>query len=402
MKRALFEERNPPRVALLIESSRSYGRDLLMGIAKYVRIQGHWSVEFEEGDPCEQFPQWFDRWQWDGIIARIKTPAIARAVAKCGVPVVDLSGCLPDSAFPTIRSDEKLVGRLAAEHLIERGFKNFAFCGLNGIQWSDLRFKGYENRLAESGFSCRVYAPPRPPQQDSTLEYEEHGEIYHQELSCWLKSLPTPTGLMACNDSRARQILNCCRDANVVVPDELAVIGVDKDEIFCELSDLPLSSVILNAQQIGYEAAALLDRLMAGECAGTEVVTVKPLGVSARRSTDVLAIEDRHIAGALRCIRERACHGLDVDSLLNAVPLSRSVLERRFAQILGSSPKAEILRVRLNRVSQLLVESDLPLAEVAAMAGFDNPEYMSRLFKKKIGTTPGEFRKQAGAGRLQR
>jgi LacI family transcriptional regulator len=182
----------------------------------------------------------------------------------------------------------------------------------------------------------------------------------------------------------------------VAVPDEVAVIGVDKDEIFCELSDLPLSSVILNTQQIGFEAAALLARLMAGESVKTSSILVKPMGVIARQSTDILAIDDRHIAAALKHIREQACDGLDVESILKVVPLSRSVLERRFSQILGISPKAEILRVRLDRVCRLLAESDLPLAEVAQKAGFEHPEYMSRLFKKKMGITPGEFRKFPG------
>ncbi|MCB1132474.1 MAG: helix-turn-helix domain-containing protein, partial [Verrucomicrobiae bacterium] len=181
-------------------------------------------------------------------------------------------------------------------------------------------------------------------------------------------------------------------------PDEVAVIGVDRDEIFCELSGLPLSSVILNTKQIGFEAAALLARLMAGAKDLPSSIVVKPMGVMARQSTDVLAIEDRHIASALKHIREHACDGLDVDSLLKEVPLSRSVLERRFSRIIGISPKAEILRVRLDRVCRLLAESDLSLVEVAEKTGFDHPEYMSRLFKKKMGITPGEFRKNSGPG----
>jgi LacI family transcriptional regulator len=195
-------------------------------------------------------------------------------------------------------------------------------------------------------------------------------------------------------------VLNCCRELGIAIPDALAVIGVDKDEVLCELSSLPLSSVILNAQQIGYEAASLLDRLMAGESAPETPALVKPIGVAERHSTDVLAIPDRQIAEALKYIREHACDGVDVESLLRAVPLSRSVMERRFSQILGSSPKGEILRVRLGRVCQLLAESDLSLVDVAGKAGFQYPEYMSRLFKKKMGVTPGEFRKEAGQGGL--
>lgn len=366
-----------PRVALLIESSRSYGRELLIGIAKYVRIHGPWSIEFEEGDPAESFPKWFDRWKWDGIIARVSTSAIMEAIRLPGVPVVDLSGRLSEASFPQIRSDEDAVGRMAAEHLLERGFKNFAFCGFNGMDWSDLRRASFERRISEAGFACQAFENPVPMSSSSTAE---HGERHERDLIVWLQSLPKPCGLMACNDARGRQVLNCCREVGMAVPDEMAVIGVDKDDIFCELSDLPLSSVILNTQQIGFEAAALLGRLMAGECSAPSSMFVKPMGVMARQSTDVLAIDDRHIAAALKHIREQACDGLDVDSLLRAVPLSRSVLERRFSQILGISPKAEIIRVRLDRVCRLLAESDLSLAEVGHKAGFEHPEYMSRLF----------------------
>jgi len=392
--------KSTPRVALLIESSRSYGRELLMGIAKYVRIHGPWSVEFEEGDPAEQFPQWFGRWKWNGIIARVSTPAMAGIIRQAGVPVVDLSGSLPDSDFPRIRSDENAVGKMAAEHLLERGFKHFAFCGFNGTDWSDMRRASFEGRVSEAGFACKVFANPGPTKSFSISDYEEHGELHERDLMRWLQTLPKPCGLMACNDARGRQVLNCCREVGVAVPDEVAVIGVDKDEIFCELSDLPLSSVILNTQQIGFEAAALLAKLMVGQKIGAPSIVVQPMGVMARQSTDVLAIDDRHIATALRHIREHACDGLDVDSLLSAVPLSRSVLERRFSQILGTSPKVEILRVRLERVCRLLAESDLSLAEVAEKAGFEHPEYMSRLFKKKIGITPGEFRKSPGTARI--
>lgn len=385
-----------PRVALLIESSRSYGRELLMGVAKYIRIHGPWSVEFEEGDPAEHFPEWFTRWSWDGIIARVSTPAMAETLAGAGVPVVDLSGTLLDAGFPLIRSDEDAVGRLAAEHLVERGFHHFGFCGYNGTDWSDLRRGSFERWVEEAGFTCGSFESPGPSESFSRADYEEHGERQEQELMEWLRALPKPCGVMACSDARGRQVLNCCREVGVAVPDEVAVIGVDKDEIFCELSDLPLSSVILNTQQIGFEAAVLLDALMTGETSTTSSILVPPLGVMARQSTDVLAIDDRHIAAALKHIREHACEGLNVGSLLKVVPLSRSVLERRFSQMLGKSPKAEILRVQLDRVCRLLSESDLPISEVADKAGFEHPEYMSRLFKKKIGMTPGEFRKQSG------
>ncbi|MGJ8642133.1 MAG: DNA-binding transcriptional regulator [Luteolibacter sp.] len=384
-----------PRVALLVESSFGYGRELLMGIAKYVRVHAHWSCEFEEGDPNARLPKWFDRMEWDGIIARVKSKKMADAITRKGVPVVDLSGCVPGCKFPVICSDEGAVARIAAEHLVERGFKNFAFCGFEGTMWSDLRQVGFETAVKDLGFTCHSYAGKDPSQKTSTVDYEQHGEGHVEALKKWIASLPKPIGLMACNDSRGRQIINCCKESKIAVPDDVAIIGVDKDDIFSELSGIPLSSVILNAQQIGYESAVLLNKMMMGLGDPPQTTTVKPVGVAMRHSTDVLAIDDPHISKALQYIREHACEGMDVQTLLEEIPLSRSVLERRFSQLLGTSPKTEILRTRLNRVRQLLSESDLSLAEIADRAGFEYPEYMSRLFKKKMGITPGEFRRQS-------
>lgn len=384
-----------PRVALLIETSRAYGRDLLVGIAQYVRVNGPWSIEFEEGDPCERMPDWFGGWKGDGVLARVKTRAMADALAKLRVPTVDLYGGLANLKMLTVRSDEAAVGRVAAEHLLERGFRQFAFCGFNGTDWSDRRRDGFEGRLGQAGLCCQVFANARPPELAPAGEYEEHGVKSEQELNRWLQGLPKPIGLMACNDVRARQVLNACRSLRLAVPDEVAVIGVDKDEVLCELSDLPLSSVILNTQRIGFEAAALLGHMMAGRKPPREPLLVEPRGIATRHSTDVLAVEDRHVATALRFIREHACERITVPALLKAVPLSRSSLERRFAQILRRSPKAEILRVQLERAKQLLMDSDLPLAMVTEKAGFAHPEHMSRLFKKKTGTTPGQFRTQS-------
>jgi len=394
LMKSLLKKAQPRRVALLIETSRSYGRDLLLGIAKYVRIHGPWSIEFEEGDPNEAIPDWFARWTGDGAIARVKTSALAKAIARKGVVAVDLYGGLPNLKIPTMRSDELAVGRMAAEHLIERGFRQFAFCGYNGTDWSDRRRIGFEQSIARRGFPCQVFQNPIPRIDRCTPEYEEHGIKYEQQLNRWLVSLPKPIGLMVCNDSRGRQVLTCCNALGLTIPDEIAVIGVDKDEVLCELSDLPLSSVILNTERIGFEAAALLDKMMNGQNPPANEILIEPKGIAVRRSTEVLAIDDPQIATALRIIREHACTGLDVPQLLKSVPLSRSSLERRFAQLLGRSPNAEIMRVKLERARQLLQESDLSLKVIAEKTGFENQEYFSRIYKKKIGVTPGQSRNQ--------
>jgi LacI family transcriptional regulator len=213
-----------------------------------------------------------------------------------------------------------------------------------------------------------------------------------ERVAQWIQSLPKPIGLMACNDIRGQQVLNACRAVGVAVPDDVAVIGIDNDEVLCELSSPPLSSVVANTERIGYEAAALLDRMMKGGKAPKHPIVIGPLGIVTRRSTDVLAIEDRHIAAAVRFIRERACDGVDVGDLLQAVPLSRSTLERRFYKVLNRSPKEEILRVRMNRAKQLLAETDFPLSWIAEKIGLEHTEYLSVIFKKRTGMTPAGFR----------
>lgn len=381
-----------PRVALLIESSRAFGRGLLLGIARYVREHGPWSIFLQERSLGDLSPAWLKNWSGDGIIARVENRTMAQAIRRLGLPAVDLRCLLPNLELPSVRPRDASIARLAAEHLLERGFRHFAFCGFTGADYSDARRDSFLERIAAAGLRCRIFEDPKLPPKATTLDYEEHGLRYENHVAVWLERLPKPVGLMACNDIRGQQVLNACRDAHLSVPDEVAVLGVDNDDVLCELSDPPLTSVVPNSSRIGYEAAALLDRMMAGKKPPIEPVFVEPEGIVTRRSTEVLAIDDRHIANAVRFIREHACEGIDVTDVLKAVPLSRSALERRFARALGRSPKEEILRVRLNRARQLLVETEFPLSLVAEKIGLEHAEYLNVIFKKKTGLTPGQFR----------
>jgi LacI family transcriptional regulator len=200
---------------------------------------------------------------------------------------------------------------------------------------------------------------------------------------------------MACNDIRGQQVLTACRAIGVAVPDEVAVLGVDNDEVLCDLADPPLSSIIPDTHRIGYEAASRLERMMNGEPSREPTTVIPPLGVVTRRSTDVLAVDDRALSSAARFIREHACERITVTDVLAGIPLSRSVFERRFLKVFGRTPKAEILRTQLDRVMQLLAETDLPLKQVASRTGFEYPEYMSTAFKKRTGLTPGQYRRSA-------
>jgi LacI family transcriptional regulator len=383
------------RVALLIESSRAYGRALFLGIAKFVREHHEWSVQSEEWKWTDPLPGWLSHWDGDGVIGRVETREMAAQLQQLGVPMVDVRGSVSDAGLPLIDTDDRKVAELAAEHLMDRGFRHYAFCGFAGANYSDKRLHWFRERLAQSGFSCAVYVPPRQVAEEQTTGYERQGLLFQEELGRWLMSLPKPVGMMACNDIRGQQVLNLCRQHEQVVPEEIAVIGVDNDEVLCELSDPPLSSVAPNARGIGYDAAVLLERMMGGGEAPAEPVFIPPLGIVTRRSTEVLALNDHQLALGLRYLRDHAFDPITINEVARAAGMSRRVFERRFVAQMGRPPKAEVLRLRLERVKQLLVDTDWSLAEIAERTGFNYGEYLHTVFTQKTGITPGKFRRQA-------
>jgi LacI family transcriptional regulator len=383
------------RVALLIESSRAYGRGILSGVAKYIRQHGHWAVFLQEQSLCDDLPAWLENWEGDGIITRIENQALAGLIRKLGVPAVYLRNVPPELKAHCIVTDNSAVSRVAFDHLRERGFRHFAFCGFNGADYSDERRDSFAQFVTQAGLRCHVYGASPSSGQWSTAAYEEEGLKDGELVARWLRQLPKPAGLMACNDMRGQQVLDACRSTGLAVPEEVAVIGVDNEDVLCDLSDPPLSSVVPNTERIGYEAASLLARMMDGQRPRPERLQIEPAGVTARRSTDVLAIEDRPIAAAARFIREHACEGIDVGDVLRVVPMSRSTLERRYEKVMGHSPKYDILRFRLDRAKELLAETDFPVALVAEKIGFEHTEYLNIIFKKKTGLTPAQFRAQS-------
>lgn len=385
-----------PRAALLIESSRGYGRGLLRGIADYVRVHGPWSIYLQRHHLFDATPAWLKDWRGDGIIARVENRHIARSLRRRGLPVVDLRGRLPGLDMPAILTDDAAGARVAAAHLLERGFRQFAYCGFVGTPYSDERSRVFNRVVAEAGFRCFTYEPPVRLRGRHPEKTEIEGRLLGEEhVVRWLRKLPRPIGLMACNDARGQQVLNACRDLGIEVPAEMAVVGVDNDDVICDLCDPPLSSVSPNTAKIGYEAAALLDRMMRGEAAPRQPIYIEPAGIVTRRSTDVLAFENADVTAALHFIRDRACEGISVEDVLAHVSVSCSALERQFRRILKRTPKAEIVRVQLDRVKLLLAETVWPLKKVAFEAGFRHTEYMCAVFKSKFGQTPGQYRAQA-------
>lgn len=376
----------------MVETSLAYGRNLLRGVIRYLRSHEPWSVFFELRELGASAPAWLSDWRGDGIICRPTNPALAALFRKKRIPVVDLNDVHDGLGLPRIESDQAAIGKLAAEHLSERGFRRFAYCGFTGHAWSRKRRAGFEAALGAAGDVVAAHESPWGGPSAHPWEQEQ------KRIGDWLRTLPRPVGIFACNDLRGQHVLDACQRVGLAVPEDVAVIGVDDDPLVCELCNPPLSSVVPNPERIGYEAASLLARLIAGEKPAHADVQVAPLGVTARQSTDVLAIDDPHVAAAVRYIREHACAGATVSDVLARVPLSRTILERLFRKYLGRSPQAEIRAVQLKRAKQLLAETDLRLERIAELAGFAHPEYLSVVFKRETGQTPGRYRRQVTRG----
>jgi LacI family transcriptional regulator len=373
-----------PKVALLIETSNAYARGLLRGIVSYVREHQSWSLHLAEHNRGDKPPPWLAHWKGDGIIARIENQAIATALRTIKVPIVDVSAARLIPSLPWFETDDGAIAHLAAEHLMERGFRMFAYAGDDRFNWSNWRLEHFQNCVRTAGGECRVYSPSK--------RFAAEDEEQIDDLASWVEKLPKPAGVMACYDLRGQQVLDACRRVGVAVPDELAVIGVDNDDLICDLCDPPLSSIIPNTQRTGYEAARLLNEMMMGKKVKGETHLIPPLGVCTRQSTDVLAIHDPNVARAVYFIRQHACDGINVQDVLKAVPHARRLLESRFKKLIGRTPHQEIVRVKLNRVKQLLVETDLPLEAIAERAGFAHVEYLSVAFRRSTGMPPSHFR----------
>ena len=378
----------PPQVALIIESSVSYGRGILRGIARYLSSHHRWSLFFEQHELGSPPPTWLASSHWDGILTRPTDPALARRLHKMDVPVVDLNDLHEDLKLPWVGSSHRTIGCLGANHLLERGFRHFAFCGFSQELWAQQRRDGFREVIEKEQLPVPVYESfwRGPSVLRWDLDIEQIGE--------WIKALPKPVGIMACNDLRALHLLDACHRVGVLVPEEVSIVGVDNEEILCELCNPPLSSVEPDTDLIGYQAAELLESLMAGQTPPRQRIFIDPVRVVTRRSSDTLAIKDRIVAADLRFIQEQALHGCAVTDVIKHIRVSRSFLERRFRQYLKRSPQAEIRRVQISRIKQLLTETDFTLEKISELSGFEHPEYMSVVFKRLVGQTPGHYRKE--------
>jgi LacI family transcriptional regulator len=369
--------RKIPLIALLLETSREFGRGVIRGVNNYAKAHGPWNFYINPGDIDPVLPS-SKLWHFDAIIGRISTQRTLTEALKHKVPIVFL-GYGPYRGPIYVRSDSAVVCELAFKYLRERGFSRFAFAGLN-TDWGRERSANFGAYATAAGLEFH----------DFRFSHRS-GQTLEQQLCQWLVEIPKPVGLMAQDDLFARATIDMCRFTGVEVPREVAVLGVDNDELICNLSTPTLSSISVNADLLGFEAARALDMLLHASNPGP-MVLIKPIGVISRQSTDTIGVSDPVVGAALQFIREHAGEGIGVPDVLRDALVSRRTLELRFEKIVGHAPHEEIERVRLLRARELLISTDMKISVVAQKAGFASVQYMHQIFQRELEMTPGKFR----------
>jgi LacI family transcriptional regulator len=377
--------RKVSNVALLVETSREFGRGLLHGIARYSRLHGPWRFSWRPGSLDSPQPKWKNMCIHGAISRDIGN---VRTNLPQNIPVVFVQHNLEDyRPYPAIVTDSEEISKLAVEHFFDRGFKNLAFCGFDEHVWSRKRGEFFRKHANEAGIEAKFYI--RPSSKAKRAWKNEQNLVVE-----WLKALPKPIGLMCCNDDRALQVIEACVIAGLYVPDDVAVLGVDNDKLFCELSDPPISRISLNTEAAGYNAAKMLDSLMAGEQMKGQIIHVVGTHVVTRQSTDILAIQDADIVAALRFMRQNVGRNVQVEDVVRATMVSRRVLEKKFRSVLRRSLYREMRRIRAKYIVELLLSTDMSISEIAIKAGFDGVGHVARYFRKETGMGLRAYRRR--------
>lgn len=382
----------PLEIAVLVETDNSWGRSVVQGVADFASKFGPWNLLV---DPRDYSQRWAlpDRWRGDGIIARISTPPQLEEITKTALPTVnvdDVFADLPDVGL--VLTDEVERARLAFEHFRERGLSNFAYFAPPSNEYSKRRETEFVKVVSEAGFECRAYKPGYRVSRRISRD-EQHNRVLR-----WLNKLPRPVAILAVDARRGRDLAEVCSMEDISVPDEIAILAGDTDDLLCELSSPPLSSIMVASQKIGHEAAALLHRMVTGEQPTLEPRLIPPVCVVGKQSTDALAIDDPMIIKAMRFIQAHAFQGIVVEDILREVPVSRRYLELQFKRYFGRLPAEEIRHLRLERGKELLAQSELSVDSIATTCGYAGSTQFGVAFRKRYGQTPLAFRKKLNRG----
>jgi len=375
-----------PRVLVVLSTVEKACRDKLAGVLRYAHLHGPWDIQMLEDHPNITQLGMFKNWKPDGIIcdeSEVKYETVLRIMRR-RIPTVQLDG-EDINRHPSVHHDSRLIAEAVADHLLQSGLAHFAFIGsLPDAYWSCLRAKTFVARLAAAGHACRLYKP---------VHSEDWG-LEQQYMRTWLSALPKPCGIMAAHDLRAKQVLDTCLAANIRVPDEIAVVGVDNDLTICENTTPTLSSVLPDFEGGGYLAAELLETLLRGIRGKPRQLTYGIRGVIQRRSSLHLRQSDQLIATAVEFIRLNACAGITVPDVADHLNVSRRYAERHFRAALGRSILSEIQNRCLERICALLRETNQPIGKIGESCGYDSETYLKTLFKKRFGMTMRDYRRK--------
>ncbi|MCO6044799.1 DNA-binding transcriptional regulator [Aeoliella sp. ICT_H6.2] len=375
------------RVAILIETESTWGRRVIRGIASYAEKHAAWHLLIDPRDH-EHRSALPDGWRGHGVIARIASRMQYEQLSASGLPVVDVDDVFEDQLdIAKVITDEEARAKLALEHLSGRGLVNYAYFAPPSNRYSNRRGKAFAAAVQQAGYICHEYRPGyRAGRRISWNEQQ-------RRVTRWLASLPRPVAILAVDAHHAHQIAEICHLADIRVPDEVAILAGDSDDLLCDVSMPPLSAISTASERIGYQAAELLASMMDGAPVPKEPIVVKPHDVVSRHSTDILSIDDPAVVQALRYIQDHAHRGIGVDDILREVPISRRSLEIQFRAYLDRSPAEEIRRAKLERGRTLLGKREMSITEVALASGFSNTTRFGIAFRKQYGMTPRSFRK---------
>lgn len=363
----------------------------MRGVMRYANLQRRWLIHEElrlDETAGQTLPP------CDGAIVGGVSGDLLQFICSHARHVVRCSGSADPRETPTVSMDDRALGAMAAEHLLDCRLEHFGFYGRVPSPVSQNRYAGFCQTVQDRGFVCSDAEVGWP----TSLEVRSHTHL--PALMKWLEQLPKPVGIMCVDDSAAHDLASVCLQAKLSVPDRVAIIGVNNDDLLCESAWPPISSIDCDYSRAGYLAAAMLDRLMRGEklAEAERAVRLAPLGVVRRQSTDLLAIADANVAEAVQYIREHACKPCSVEEVLRAVPVNRRWLERQFQKNLGRNPHDEIMRVRVETAKRMLLRPELTLEEIADRCGFASNQNFGRAFRQRTGTTPAVYRRTVARG----
>ncbi len=377
------------KVLLLTDFSSGYSRNLLKGIVQYSEVYGPWifyrmPLYYRELHGDEGVVKWAEEWGADAIIAQLSDVKID-ILRKLNIPVIVQNYKERNEGISNLTGDYFGTGVLAGEFFLQKGYKSFCYYGYNNTVWMRERGDGFRETVEKKGYQVYFYEE-NARAEEWNFDAETVGE--------WLNRLPKPVALFACDDYHALQITEVCKINNIDIPGEIAILGVDNDDLLCNISDPPLSSIELDILNGGFAAGRLLHQFIMKRAVPPVDIVIKPIRVVSRRSTEQFAVSDKHIGYVLKHIESHCTTQLSVKDILPLVPLSRRGLEKSFKRETGITIYQYIQRKRIEKFCDLLETSDIPLTEAAASSGFTDYKNVSRIFMKSKGITPSRYRKK--------